>query len=65
MASRKTLRVLAVDDESLMLDLYRESLESSAGEIFSFEIEYEACLTGESAVDRVVQAVKAGRPYAK
>ncbi len=61
---KKTLRVLAVDDESLMLDLYRDSLESSADEIFSFEIEYEACLTGESAVDMAAKAVKAGRPYA-
>jgi DNA-binding NarL/FixJ family response regulator len=61
---KKTLRVLAVDDEPLMLELYRESLESRAGDIFSFTFEYEACQTGKGAVDAVAKAVKEGRPYA-
>jgi len=55
---------LTVDDEPLMLELYRESLESSAGDIFSFTFEYEASQTGEGAVDAVAKAVREGRPYA-
>jgi len=61
---KKTLRVLAVDDEPLMLELYRDSLESHAGDPLSFTFEYEACRTGEGAVDAVAKAVKEGRPYA-
>ncbi|MCP3952804.1 MAG: response regulator [Desulfobacterales bacterium] len=61
---KKTLRVLAVDDESPMLELYRDSLMSRTGDNFFFEIEYDACQTGKSAVDTVEKAVKAGRPYA-
>jgi len=61
---KKTLRVMAVDDEPRMLDLYRESLAGGADERFAFNIEYEDCRTGESAVDTLAKALKAGRSYA-
>ena len=64
MASKETLRVLAIDDEPLLLDLYRESLGSGSVDPFSFGIEYEACETGESAVASVKNALRAGRPFA-
>lgn len=64
MTPQKTLRVLAVDDESLMLELYRESLESSTGDSFAYKIEYDTCRTGEGAVEAVEKAIQAGRPYA-
>ena len=64
MASKKTLRVLAVDDDPLMLELYRDSLESHAGDLLSFTFEYEASQTGAGALDAVAKAVKEGRPYA-
>ncbi len=63
-STKKTLRVLAVDDEPLLLELYRESLGSGSADDFSFEIEYEACQTGESAVALVKKGLKAGRPFA-
>jgi len=64
MTPPKTLRVLAVDDESLMLEIYRDSLEGSAGDVFDYRIEYDACRTGEDAIDVVEKAMQAGRPYA-
>jgi len=64
MASKQKLRVLTVDDESFMLDLYRDSLKSSAKNFPAFDIEYDACLSGEDAVMAVEQSIKAKRPYA-
>ena len=64
MPPKKTLRVLAVDDEALMLELYRDSLESGAGQPFAYKIAYDACRTGEGAVAAVEKAIRAGRPYA-
>lgn len=58
------MRVLAVDDEPLALELYRDALESNAIDVFSFTFEYEACQTGEGAVAAAAKAVKAGQPYA-
>jgi hypothetical protein len=59
MAPKKTLRVLAIDDDPMLLELYRESLGSGSVGPFSFEVEYESCETGESAVDSVKNALKA------
>ena len=64
MTPQKTLRVLAVDDEPLMLELYRESLESGAGTPLAHGIDYDACRTGEGAVAAVEKAIRTGQPYA-
>ena len=64
MATKQKLRVLAVDDESFMLELYRDSLKSGAKEIPAFDIQYDACQTGEAALTAVEKAVAAGDPYA-
>lgn len=64
MTPQQILRVLAVDAEPLVLELYRDCLESSTGDFFAYKIECEACRTGESAVDAVEKSIQAGRPYA-
>ena len=64
MASKQTLRVMAVDDETFMLDLYRDSLKSSAKSFPAFDIEYDACLSGEAAIAAVEQSINAKKPYA-
>ncbi len=58
------MRVLAIDDDPQLLDLYRESLKSGSQDAFSFQIEYAACETGKSAVAAVKKALKDGRPFA-
>ncbi len=60
----KTLRVLAIDDEPGVLELYRKSLGNGAFGTTSFKIEYEACETGDSAVRSVEKALDIGRPFA-
>jgi len=64
MATKQTLRVLAVDDESFMLELYRDSLKSGAQELPAFDIQCDACQTGEAALTAVGQALTDGEPYA-
>ena len=64
MALKKTLRVLAVDDEPFMLELYRNALENMNAEVLAFRVEYDVCRTGENAVVKVEKAVQGGRPYA-
>lgn len=64
MTPQKTLRVLAVDEESLVLEIYREALENGSGDFLSYKFEYDACRTGAGAVDAVEKSIQARRPYA-
>jgi DNA-binding NarL/FixJ family response regulator len=64
MVSKPTLRVMAVDDEPFMLELYKDSLKSSTRAFPAFKIDYNACLTGEAAIAAVDEAVRKRQPYA-
>jgi len=64
MATMQTLRVLAVDDESFMLELYRDSLKSGHKEFPAFDIECDTRQSGEAAIAAVEQAVETQQPYA-
>jgi len=55
---------MAVDDESFMLDLYRDSLKNGAKEFPAFEIQCDAYQTGEAALTAVDLSVAAEKPYA-
>lgn len=62
MAMENKLRVLAIDDDRLLLDLYRDSL--GAGQAFPFDVQYTECRTGEKGVAAVREALKTDRPFA-
>jgi DNA-binding NarL/FixJ family response regulator len=61
----KQLRILAVDDEQVMLDHYRDALAllSAVGET-KYDFDVVLCRQGDEAVEVVKKAMKEGNPFA-
>lgn len=60
----KQLRILAVDDEQVMLDHYRDALAllSAVGET-KYDFDVVLCRQGDEAVEVVKKAMKRGNPF--